>query len=316
MWYVIRIMANHIARSGSICISSPAVSAKGVLRYSGASAAFVVAFLIATTGAALGQTESSRTAGASKAPSKEDAKEPSGFYFEAFPEFTEGTYGTQGRSETFYLPLTLGYDRNSIVASVTVPFVAINGAGTVTFVNGKPTASSKTKKAKGTTLEGGLGDLLLDAGYYVLEEEPEKRPFVLLEGEVKCPTASKSKGLGTGKFDESIMGTVGMTLQEHWKAEARLGYEFIGQPSNVPEEYHNTVDYDVGVAFVFNAKNELWARIQGNAPAVVQGTTAPVLLVFEYDHYGAKSRFYAEIGFGLSTGAPDFLLALGFRINF
>jgi hypothetical protein len=276
----------------------------------------LAAFFLATAGPALGQTESSRTAGASGASSKADAKEPSGFYVEAFPEFTTGTYGTGSRSDTFYLPLSLGYDQHSIVATLTVPFVAIEGAGTVTFVNGKPTAASKTKKAKGTSLEGGLGDLLLDAGYYVLEEEPGKRPFVLLEGEVKFPTASKSKGLGTGEFDESIMGTVGMSLLTHWKAEARLGYEFIGQPSNIPQKYQNTVDYDVGAAYVFNSKNELWARIQGNAPAIVQGTPVPVLLVFEYDHFGARSRFYAEIGFGLSTGAPDFLFALGIRLDF
>lgn len=283
----------------------------------GLAAATLGLSLVGLAARAYAQADPPRTQEAAPAASAMDSKETSGFYFESFPEFSTGTYGTSSRSNTFYLPFTLGYDRNSIVASVTVPVVVVESAGTVTFVGGKPTVISKTRKAGSkATVEGGLGDVMLDAGYYVLEEEPDKRPYVLLEGEVKAPTASKSNGLGTGKFDEELLGTVGMTFKEHWKAEARLGYGFIGQPSNVPETYRDTLYWGVGAGYSFNAKNELWARLEGNSPAVVAGTPAPVTLLFEYDHFAAKTRFYAQTGFGLSSGSPDFLLALGFRIDF
>jgi len=162
--------------------------------------------------------------------------------------------------------------------------------------------------------DGGLGDILVDGGYYVLEAHDEL-PYLLVEGEVKFPTADDERGLGTGSYDEAIRVSSGTTLWKHLKLSLDLGYGFIGQPEDIQSsvtDFKNTIYYGGGVGYKFNDSNILSVKLDGSTPIVAHTPSYDVLLL-EYDHYFKNdSRLLISVGPGLTSSSPG----ISFEISY
>jgi hypothetical protein len=240
-------------------------------------------------------------------------------YVEFAPEFDIGKFGAKKESSFLYLPTTLGYDQDGVVASVTVPYQVQRARVGITFIGGRPVRTGGAKAGKIKTV-GGLGDTYLDGGYYFLEEH-EAQPALKLEGEIKFPTADDERGLGTGAYDEALRLYSSMTFFKHLKVDATLGYGFIGQPEDVPEsvnEFHNIVYFGASAGYAFNPKNELWVRFEGNT-RITDRSKAYELVSFEYDHYfkgAGDPKLFFSVGFGLTNATPGLALVAGFQIWF
>jgi hypothetical protein len=236
---------------------------------------------------------------------------------EAGIQVDSGKYGGKKRSDFFSFPATLGYDSDGVIASVSVPYVIQRTHGNVVRVGGRVVrVGGKTQHQAKT--EGGLGDILVDAGYYVVDSQDEV-PYLLLDGEIKIPTADDERGLGTGSPDETIRATTGVTLWKHLKLTAELGYQFTGQPEDIPDsktEFHDAVVVGGGVGYKFDRANTLWAKFDGTTELVAH--TAPYELVyFEYDHtFKNESRLLISVGFGLTSASPGLSLELAYLIWF
>jgi hypothetical protein len=240
-----------------------------------------------------------------------------GAYLAADPEYEAGVYGTKFRSEFVYLPLTLGYDGDRVAAYVTVPYVISKNHGNVVYVGGRPVRVSKNAKSSVKT-ESGLGDVLVDAGYYVAKQDREKSlPSLFLEGELKFPTADDERGLGTGSYDETLRATAELTVAKELLLLLGVGYGFIGQPEDFSSpKFHDTIYWSAGVGWALNADNEIWLRADGNSP-IVYGTPPYSLIYAEFDHwFKNESKVYFSLGFGTTTATPGLSITIGYKYVF
>jgi hypothetical protein len=238
-------------------------------------------------------------------------------YLEFAPEFDTGKFGGKHPSSFLYLPTTLGYDHDGVVASVTVPYQIQRSHVAVTIIGGRPVRTGGAKSGKIKTV-GGLGDVYLDAGYYVFEEH-DGLPSLEVEGEIKFPTADDERGLGTGSYDQALKLYSGITFFKHLKLNATLGYGWIGQPEDIPDlvnEFHNIIYFGGAAGYAFSPANELWLRFDGNT-RVTDHTQAYEVLAIEWDHYfRGDQKFFFSVGFGLTKSSPGVALMAGYQIFF
>jgi hypothetical protein len=74
----------------------------------------------------------------------------------------------------------------------------------------------------------GLGDLEFKAKYRFIDEKGWL-PSLAIAGMLKIPTASESKGLGSGKADYNINAIFTRSLSEHRFLDVNLGYTLVGE---------------------------------------------------------------------------------------
>lgn len=227
-------------------------------------------------------------------------------------EYKEGTYGTSNRLETLSAPTTVRVFRGQLQLSASVPYLRIEGPGNLVGgggLLGLPIIADPTRPTTRSKRQG-VGDLRAAAAYTV----PTSKIGLTFSGEVKLPTASRAKGLGTGATDVSMGAEV-------WKS--------VG-----PVTPFVTVAYTLpGDAEGLELRDALAARA-GAAVRVNQMVRAHLA----YGHAQSLSREFEEerqvstglsaslsqavtLGFhgsaGLSSSAPDFGagIQLGFRIR-
>ena len=111
---------------------------------------------------------------------------------------------------------------------VTVPFVDIEGPGTLTGALGPRTIVGQS--AGPTTRRSGLGDVSVGAAVILLREG-RILPRLELAGVVKVPTAAN--GLGTGQIDYGAQVTFYRPLLTGIKTFGSLGYQRIGDPNTL-----------------------------------------------------------------------------------
>lgn len=109
-------------------------------------------------------------------------------------DFSRGDYGEPEDTDILSLSAFLKLEYEPITAKVLVPFVVIDGSdGVVVGEGGQGDAG-------GTDRRYGIGDVVASLAYTWFPER-DYVPIVDVTTKVKIPTASESKGIGTGKLD-------------------------------------------------------------------------------------------------------------------
>ena len=117
-------------------------------------------------------------------------------------DYSSGKYGQSQSTDITYIPLIAKYETDSTTFKLTVPWVKIRGPGDVVGGNA-PIVLGKSNRP--VTTESGLGDIVF-AATQTIAQFGETNPLLLdLTGKVKFATGSRSKGLGTGENDYTIM---------------------------------------------------------------------------------------------------------------
>ncbi len=240
-----------------------------------------------------------------------------------------GQYGTASPTTVLYVPWTIRrlFDRGDI--SLAVPFVSITGDCSVTLLNGVPNATGGTCRSRTISLlngriqrtftlpqtvtNQGLGDVVLQGRYYVLEEQ-QWMPDVAVTARVKFPTANPDVGLGTGEFDEGV----GLELTKEVFRDVLLlgtaGFTITGKPNTV--SLRNQWNYNVGVGYSFT--DRLLATVYYEEwRALISGFQNPrdVLMGLNYRLPSGLS-LSGSVLIGLSDGAPDWGLTGGVSMRF
>jgi hypothetical protein len=144
--------------------------------------------------------------------------------------YSIGDYGSSESTAIHYVPLVLTADIERWRLQGTIPYLQISGpAGIIEGPNG-PIQTNNGKS-------DGIGDLLLRAAYFVPMQALLPAPYathpwmplVDLIGVVKFPTASRSKGLGTGEFDFGFEGDLTWVLGR-FLPFATAGFRYLGSP--------------------------------------------------------------------------------------
>jgi hypothetical protein len=105
--------------------------------------------------------------------------------------------------------------------------------------------------------EKGLGDTELKLKYRLLDERGWMPSFAVT-GNLKIPTASESKGLGSGKTDFGINTIVTKNLSKRWVIHLNFGYTFLGE-----HEVNDEFNYSAAAQFILSDKWALVGEIVG-----------------------------------------------------
>lgn len=164
--------------------------------------------------------------------------------------------------------------------------------------------------------EEGLGDVRLKAKVRFLTTR-EENPFSLA-GQliIKLPSASETKGLGTGEQDIGILAAATKDFNK-LRAHVNIGYTFAGRSPD--REFRNTVDVSLACEYVLVEKIRLVAELTGadrsnrvppSDGVVLQllgGAVLAIVPAFQID---------SSVAIGMSNTAPDYTVSLGTTYRF
>ena len=168
-------------------------------------------------------------------------------------DISTGDYGGDPvDTDITYIPFTVSYQQGRWEFKATVPWVEIEGAGTVVGAGDGGVVIGNPGVATKATTESGLGDIWLTAKYSV-EEVPAELFYLDVAAKFKIPTADEDDGLGTGEFDYTLQAEVFKPLGA-FTPFATLAYKVKGDPSGVELDnvWFTSVGSDYRVSDVMN----------------------------------------------------------------
>lgn len=223
-------------------------------------------------------------------------------------DFSSGEYGESESTEVWYVPLNVKYEwQRRWIFRVTVPYIRVTSGGSIV------TAGDVIAVAPGgeRDTQEGLGDVVMGVTYRIDPPRPAF-PYVDLTTKLKIPTASQSKGLGTGEVDTTLQIDV-MKPFGRFTPFGTLAFRFVGDPpdADLTDTFSASLGFDWRFAKtlsggVYYGWRQTASRSLGEAHEIV-----PFLSWKLADHFTIGP--YAEVG--LSTAAPDFGagLMLGYK---
>lgn len=139
-------------------------------------------------------------------------------------DYSTGDYGDAVDTDIIYVPVTGKVIWGDFTARVTVPYLSIEGPGTVVGGGEGPIVIGDRRTA--VTKEEGLGDVVASLMYTV--ELANSGTYFDFIGKVKLPTASEAKGLGTGQTDFILQLDLTQTIGD-LSLFGTVGYKFYGE---------------------------------------------------------------------------------------
>jgi hypothetical protein len=263
----------------------------------------------ATTGARRAALFLSLCAAAFAAPA---AAQESNWSFSTGADYTNGDYGSGQDTEIFIVPFTAAYGQDRWRASVTVPYVSIEGAAGVvpgsTGATGGP-LSPITNPLLGTggdagssivtpgVDEEGLGDVTLELAVTPFISEGGAR--VSFAGAARLPTGDEARSLGAGETVLSVSAGVAQPIGERAAIYGALGY------AASTESGEDSIFFGAGVEgrvsdTVLIGLSADWSQARvADAPERSQAT-----LYSGFD-LSQNLRLAAYVSAGLTDAAPD-----------
>ena len=206
-------------------------------------------------------------------------------------DYASGRYGTGQRVDTSSTSLGLRAKRKRVAVFAALPVVQVDAPGNVVAPGGPlglPIFVDPTRPAT-RVRRSGLGDAVVGASVQLVEPRPHHLALALT-GSAKLPTASASRGLGTGKTDYSIGAEAAVPGKV--TPFAAIGHSFVGQPDG------------------YALRDVTSAR---GGVAVRMGKASEVSLSYNYASRASdQSADRQEIGAGLDTALSQ-RLSLGIQ---
>ena len=248
------------------------------------------------------------------------------------PEFSSGDYGQSENTEVWYVPFSAkyefsdlaitSYDRDRLSFKITIPFIRIDGPSGIIWGTGAPIVGSGRGQSAGPggggpvvpietidSEESGLGDLIVSASYGIRPPVESPLPWFLVSAKVKIPTASESKGLGTGKADYTVfseiykpMGQIGFFVGG--------GYRFMGDPKDF--ELQNRWLASVGLDLEISNRVGVGVSYDYREGATSSSPDAHEISPWITIHLDRGLRVDPYAVFGLSNGSPSYGAGLRF----
>jgi hypothetical protein len=257
--------------------------------------AFALA-LAATSAPILAQDRARDSAQDSAQGGDADAAAQNQLSFTTGIDYSRGDYGTAIDTSMVVVPLSARLRTGNWRMTASVPWLRIDGANVVGGSNGPividPTAPRSVRE--------GFGDVSLGLAYDIPEQTFGLG--VQLSGRVKLPTASQSKGLGTGKTDYTGAVELSKTYGPVTPFVS-LGYRIPGDPVGIDlqDGFIGSAGFSVatGRSLILLSYDyrESPSLLSEDSQELFGAFTAPVSGKLDFTLYGSA---------GLSKGAPDY----------
>jgi cobalt/nickel transport protein len=154
--------------------------------------------------------------------------------------------------------------------------------------------------------ENGIADTEIKLKYRWMDEK-DWMPVLTVSGILKIPTASESKGLGSGQTDFGINVIVTKNLSKRWVVHLNFGYTFIGE-----DHVNNELNYSMAAQFMLTEKWAVVGEVVGvNNFNGRHGDDPFSGLIGTYYSITDKIIWDAGLEFGMSKAAPDFRFTTG-----
>jgi len=166
-------------------------------------------------------------------------------------------------------------------------------------------------RPKGGENENGLGDTEIKLKYRLLGKKIWMPAFAIA-GKVKIPTASESRGLGSGKADFGLNAVFTKELSKSFVLHLNLGYSFIGEHGA-----DNEMNYSGAAQFILSDKWGLVGEIVGVNNFNGHKRDDPISgLIGTYYLITENIIWDAGIEIGMNKAAPDYRLTTGLTFLF
>ena len=220
--------------------------------------------------------------------------------------FLSGSFGSAETTSLFYAPAGIRLETGRFEAAASFPYLTIHdgtvapSAGGFVPMRGSLVDAPNSGIAMGSQMGGqmggmmggpstppvgsspvggttplltsasGFGDIIGSVGYRVLDD-PAAGLQMVVAGRVKIPTASASRGLGTGKLDVGGAATVRKQFAKGW-VYGEGGYLRVGDPAGV--DLRDAVLWSFGTGYFVTRRVALLGSASGNS-AILPGFSAP-----------------------------------------
>ncbi len=225
--------------------------------------------------------------------------------------YSRGKYGGNTLIQTVELDtaFTGFFEKGDL--SLTIPLVSQTSDSQVTLVRGS--AQRVTRIRPGKVTKGGIGDIYMSGSYYLLTENSGPMD-ISLNGYLKFPTASSSKGLGTGETDAGPGISFGKRISPEWRMFTDFYYILIGSPSDL--DLRDQTSFDLGTSYDFSPL-VTGSITYEESRSVIKGKENPEGLAFGMKYkVNDTTRLFGGMAFGLSNTAADFSMNIGAGIKF
>lgn len=168
---------------------------------------------------------------------------PAKFRLTVGTHYFTGHFQEQEKTNILYVPVSLKYKQFPWGTRITVPYLKMQGNTAINLVGeGQAQPQNYRRDAEG------LGDIILTQTY---QYQPKfiKRSVFNFSLKVKLPTASVSRGLGTGKYDVSLESRFIKNIGQYTPF-ITLGYKFVGKVDKV--QLNNRFYTVVGSSYRFH----------------------------------------------------------------
>lgn len=228
-------------------------------------------------------------------------------------EYQQGEYGTGMRVETLSLPVGLRVATGPVQLSATLPYLRVDAPGNVVGGAGGPLGLpilvDPTQPATRDRREG-IGDLKLGAAYTL----PSSHIGFTLTSQLKLPTASRAKGLGTGELDVGVGAELSKSFGRVTPFVG-IGYTMPGDPEGF--DLRDSLSARAGAAV------QLGDRVRGHVAYGYARSLSPLVPDEQQISTGLNAGLSKRLSLGLygsaglSEGSPDLGagLQLGFKLR-
>lgn len=259
-----------------------------------------------------------------------------------------GTFGSEQTTTVVYIPASLRIDAGRLETSFFFPYlnimdgtVALSQGGFVPMQGsltaapgagmpmgapgsgmmgggmmggraGRPAAGPAPDSTTGLpasflTNQSGLGDIVGTVACRVVDSAPT-RVQVVVGTRIKIPTASATRGLGTGRADLGALAGIRKQFDQGW-LYAEGGYLKVGRPAGV--DLRNAAFWSIGAGRRLSGRTSLLASAAGNT-AILREFGAPVEVGAGVGiRAGERLIFTILPSVGLTDASPRIALTFG-----
>lgn len=226
--------------------------------------------------------------------------------------YEEGEYGTGQRVRTLTAPVALRAQVGQVQLSASLPWLHIDAPANVVGGGGLLGLPIIVDPTQPDTRDrrSGIGDLRLGAAWTL----PSDAVGLTLSGQLKVPTASTSKGLGTGEMDYGVGAELSKRIGPVIPFVG-LGYTVPGDPEDY--DLRNSLSVRAGTAFQLapaSRAHVAWGYARSLSPLVPNEQQVAAGLNTSVSPRLSLGLFGAA---GLSDGSPDLSagVQLGVRLR-
>ena len=239
------------------------------------------------------------------------AKTETRFQLFAGVDHIEGDVAEDLDYRTTFATTGIAMSRGRFSASASLPYISSTAPQEV-IINqgglfGTPLLASNDSRT-GQVKREGIGDLSLNAAYQL----PVSGVDASIGASVKVPTASREKGLGTGKVDYGVSGQLSKKLGSVVPFVG-AGYTIIGEPDNF--ETRNRMSATAGSHLLLGKQSALTASYSYEQSASTSIGDSQSLIMGFGTNLSRSVRIGVDGAVGLSEAAPDTRVGLKLRVG-